>query len=159
MKGLVYSLEERTPNILQIWPHVNHEGWRVAAGGGRLDLPQYSYLSPARLGLGLSLATRAITVTITTNNWFIWSLHTTIYGLQQVNYQDWKIYNYLHRQSVKTTKTQLSKLVKTKQVHPFPMDRVAPIPGNITSVPWFLSLWSKLSRWVILIWVLVHQLW
>ena len=29
---------------------------RGVAGGGRLDLPQYSYLSPARLGLGLSLA-------------------------------------------------------------------------------------------------------
>ena len=28
----------------------------VAGGGGRLDLPQYSYLSPARPGLGLSLA-------------------------------------------------------------------------------------------------------
>ena len=27
-----------------------------AAGGGRLDLPQYSYLSPAKLGLWLSLA-------------------------------------------------------------------------------------------------------
>ena len=32
----------------------NPEGWQVAGMGG-WELPQYSYLSPAKLGLGLGL--------------------------------------------------------------------------------------------------------
>ena len=40
--------------------YLNPEGRRVAGVGcwvaGGWDLPQYSYLSPAKLGLGLSLA-------------------------------------------------------------------------------------------------------
>ena len=54
------SLDERKPNTMQIRLHLNPEGWRVAglvAGLGGWELPQYSYLSPAKLGLGLSLAT------------------------------------------------------------------------------------------------------
>ena len=37
---------------------------RGVAGGGRLDLPQYSYLSPAQLELGLSLAICSFLLTI-----------------------------------------------------------------------------------------------
>ena len=38
---------------MQILLYLYSDGWRVADGW---ELPQYSYLSPARLGLGLSLA-------------------------------------------------------------------------------------------------------
>ena len=49
------SLDDRKPNTMQIRLHLNPEGWRGWVAGG-WELPQYSYLSPAKLGLGLSLA-------------------------------------------------------------------------------------------------------